>query len=273
MINKKFFISQDYQMKTFDEFEQFSNDILYRKVNRKLYQKKRFIIAASHLMELFNWLLMIIVTILFHTVINKDEHFALYLGLLLSTTLLQFIPFIWWGIYSLNSESPFPNKSAPLTWDKRLYPMSKSDYSYNWIQSASSWCPDGYIDFAIVKLLTIFNKMDKEDRKYIFDLVMKKSNAEHKTFLDSMDSKKEEILKRNNISTSKLNCIYGLISMLKYTDFSKSFCILKEPESETRINKDISTAFWWVIRIDVKSLIVYFVSFLILLFLAMNIFI
>ncbi len=253
---RNYHINKPYKIRTYHDLECFSNDILYKPYNRSLYNKRFLFLIYLYTLFIFLLIASIVSSILVITVIDEKESPDLYLGIEIGISIANFTPFISWIIYLLNTKNSLSElPSTPIEKTRITWLAPKSAYwGYYWSKRSTKWSKFGLIDISIVQILTMFNKLNLKDRKYLFRLVMNERDPNKYKFVFTNSERLAEIINYSKLSKAQLNLIYGLIRTLKYTDCEESFFIVEDTD-DIRY-KDRFLGFWWLLRINPKVFIV-----------------
>ncbi len=245
-------ISKPYKMKSLQDFQSFSDDILYKPHNRSLYKKSViFLIVFYSIIILFS-INSLVLPILLFTLFNDDEHYSLLRWIIPGTWLFNFIPLIIWMIYNLTTvyfwDIDWSSTTDKIKRKKIGVPGHVDLFNSFWHVIITKWCRPGLLDVTTVQVLTMFNKLEEKDKKYIFKLIMKEKNVNQIKFNFDDDKKMMDILNKHTLSKKQLNLIYGLITTLKYVNINQTFVI--DNEADYVKYSDRSIKWWWLLRID-----------------------
>ncbi len=239
----EYFISENYKWKNFNDFQNFSNDILHDIRNKKIYKKMTLALCIYTILSILLIIGSIVWIIILQQVINKD--IALSLGLGITFVSLGFTSYLV-PIALVFHDSVTPKKSTPLQW--KNYYNNCFFSGFRWIPLIRRWCPLGVFRTSLYQVLSIINKMDTDDQKFLFNFA---SNPKNFNLGNNPNEKWIGICKiRKNykFSKAKLNIIFGLLNTLSYIDFKSSFIVDSNKKEYT--DKKPSSWFWWASMIN-----------------------
>ncbi len=242
MIIKRYFISEAYKWKSFNDFKKFSNDILYNPTNYSLYKKRWIRLITFFILLLLHLTWTITTVVLLQTNESlRNNHNFLY-GMACSIGVSSCIPLcFWYGFGIMIDDVVIPNESAPLQWNVIPYHYYKH---IRWMPKIRKWCPIGLFRISLVQILALLNKIDQDDAKYLFNFSTKTNQFTAKLYDNKELLELENICRRNGLRYSHLNIILGLLYTLKYIDFKSTFIVDKKRKNFTPEKRNSS--FWWI---------------------------
>ncbi len=169
---KRYTISEVYNLKSIEGFKNFSNEILHRKSNRIFYRKRQIYISIFYLLSF----LIIAWTIGVMIIGSRIErHSGLFIGLTVSTAIIGFIPTIYLSILFTRSGGPIAIVNAP-TRDGPIW-MSRG-WHKDWTR-IFEWCYPCMFEVGILQILSIMNTIKHDDFEYVFTQGMKRNNVQY----------------------------------------------------------------------------------------------